>query len=62
MIEKGKFSQGDALVVGGSNGVGLAATLYLANYCKVYIVDRAVLNIDIPAGTIRFIIWRFLSV
>lgn len=50
MIEKGKFSQGDALVVGGSNGVGLAATLYLANYCKVYIVDRAVLNIDIPAN------------
>lgn len=37
-----------ALVVGGSNGVGLAITMLLSQFCKVYIADKVPPSIMIP--------------
>lgn len=38
-IDKIKTGKG-ALIVGGSNGIGLAITMLLAHYCDVYVADK----------------------
>lgn len=50
LIQNGK----DALVVGGSNGVGLAVAHILSRYCRVWIVDKVSPALCLPAN-VKFI-------
>lgn len=50
----------NALVVGGSNGIGLAVALTLAKHCNVTIVDKVSPSIELPAN-INFISFNLLS-
>lgn len=50
----------EALVIGGSNGVGLAISLYLAQYCKVTIVDKVEPDYNLP-NNISYIEFDLLS-
>lgn len=65
MANLNSLSKGDAVVVGGSNGVGLATAMHLAKYCKVYIIDRVAPDIDIPSNVefVKFdLMWNDFSI
>lgn len=49
IIERIKSGKG-ALVVGGSNGVGLSLAMELSKYCKVYIVDKVSPTMLLPTN------------
>lgn len=55
-IQTGK----DALIVGGSNGVGLALVYLLSNYCDVTIVDKVKPNCVLPEN-VKFIQFDLLN-
>lgn len=46
-IKKIKSGKG-AMVVGGSNGIGLAMTMILSQYCDVYVADKVAPSIEVP--------------
>lgn len=54
------ISKGNALVVGGSNGIGLAVALELSKYCGVTIVDKSEPAMILPEN-IGFINFNLLS-
>lgn len=56
LLKNGK----DALVVGGSNGIGLAISLSLAKYCNVTIIDKVKPNYNLP-DNISYIEFDLLS-
>ena len=48
-INKIKSGKG-ALVVGGSNGIGLAVVMLLSQYCEVYLADKVPPSVDVPSN------------
>lgn len=59
IIDRIKSGKG-ALVIGGSNGLGLAVTMVLSQYCEVFVADKVVPAISVPSN-VHYIVLDLIS-